>query len=241
MTTFVLLHGGGMGGWAWKYAAAPLRAAGHDVFTPTFTGFGERVHLLSADVSHATHVRDVLNVLHYEDLSEVVLVGHSYAGSVIPGVVAGADGRVKHAVYCDAMVTRGGESVFETMGYLPPEQLPAVREAIAAGQMGPGTGVHEQERARLAENPLRMPAERLNWLTDHLSDMPIRPVTDPVAVGAEKMPPGTDYIAAKADPTMTASQARAGELGWRVHPWDSDHGFFIGEADRLAGFLLDRA
>ena len=77
MTTFVLMHGGGMGGWTWKFVRDLLEAKGHRVYTPTFTGFGEREHLIGRDVGNATHVLDIVNVLKYEDLSDVVLVAHS--------------------------------------------------------------------------------------------------------------------------------------------------------------------
>ena len=79
MATFVLIHGAWHGGWCWKKVTPLLRAAGHDVYTPTLTGLGERAHLLSPAVDLACHVQDVVNVLEYEDLRQVVLVGHSYA------------------------------------------------------------------------------------------------------------------------------------------------------------------
>ena len=85
MTTLVVVHGGGMGGWTWKYVREILEAGGHKVYTPTFTGFGEREHLIGRDVGNATHVRDIVNVFKYEDLRDVVLVAHSYAGTVAPG------------------------------------------------------------------------------------------------------------------------------------------------------------
>jgi pimeloyl-ACP methyl ester carboxylesterase len=238
MTTYVLLHGGGMGGWVWRHVAAPLRAAGHEVLAPTFTGFGERVHLLSKDLGHDVHVQDVLGVLRYEDVRDVVLVGHSYAGTVIPGVVAQEGGRIRHVVYLDAMMSRSGESVFETMSYAPPDQVPGIRAAILSGKAGPGTGVHLQERERLTATPFAMSAERQEWLLEHLSDMPMRAVTDPVAVGVETLPRTTEYIAAKNDPTMATSQERAVELGWQVHEWKVDHGFIVGQAEELVQFLL---
>ena len=104
MATFLLMHGGGMGGWTWKFVREILEAKGHKVFTPTFTGFGERSHLIGRDVSIETHVTDIVNVLHYEDLNDVILVAHSYAGTVAPGVVAqaqaAADGRSHFQCRC---------------------------------------------------------------------------------------------------------------------------------------------
>jgi pimeloyl-ACP methyl ester carboxylesterase len=241
MTTFVLLHGGGMGGWTWRYVADPLRAAGHDVLTPTFTGFGERVHLLSPDVTNDVHVTDVVNVLHYEAVRDAVLVGHSYGGTVIPGVVAQAGDRIRRAVYVDAIVTDPGESVMGAMGAMPEEQAAGVLAAVAAGQAGPGSGVDVQEREARKSNPLDMPAERQEWLLGRLSDMPLAGVASPIGVGADSLTLPVDYIAATADPTMAAMHIRARKLGWTVHEWDCDHGLNVGRADELAAFLLERA
>ncbi|MDP9471065.1 MAG: alpha/beta fold hydrolase [Chloroflexota bacterium] len=80
MATFVIAHGAWGGGWSWSLVRPLLRAAGHDVFTPTYTGLGERAHLASPEIDLATHIRDIMGVLEYEDLREVILVGHSYGG-----------------------------------------------------------------------------------------------------------------------------------------------------------------
>src|SRR4051812_23108269 len=113
MTTFVLVHGSRHGGWSWKRVAPLLRAAGHDVFTPTLTGVGERVHLAAPEVDLHLHVTDVANVLAFEDLTDVVLVGHSYAGMVITGVAEVASERLRQLVYLDALVPEAGQSAFD--------------------------------------------------------------------------------------------------------------------------------
>ena len=86
MATFVLVHGAWLGGWCWQRVAPHLRRAGHEVYTPTLTGLGERAHLLSRDVGLDTHVQDIVGVLECEDLLEVILVGHSFGGMVVSGV-----------------------------------------------------------------------------------------------------------------------------------------------------------
>ena len=83
--TFVLVHGAWHGGWCWQRVADRLRGAGHTVFTPTLTGLGERSHLLRAGIDLTTHITDVVNVMRWEDLTDVVLCGHSYGGFVISG------------------------------------------------------------------------------------------------------------------------------------------------------------
>lgn len=111
MATFLLVQGAWVGGWYWKRVTPLLRAAGHDVFAPTLTGLGERAHLAGPDVGLETHIEDVLGVLTYEDLSNVVLVGHSYGGMVITGVAERAAERLAHLVYFDAFVPADGQSL----------------------------------------------------------------------------------------------------------------------------------
>ena len=102
MTTYVLVPGFWLGGWAWRSVADNLRARGHEVHAVTLTGLGDRAHLARPDVDLEVHVTDVLNVLRYEDLTDVVLVGHSYAGAVvIPAVADRAPERVKKLVFVD--------------------------------------------------------------------------------------------------------------------------------------------
>src|SRR5580700_2534506 len=99
--TYVLVHGGGHGGWCWQRVVPLLRAAGHEVYTPTLTGLGERSHLLRPDIDLDTHIADVVGVLRYEDLTDVILVGHSYGGMVITGVADRALARIGQLVYLD--------------------------------------------------------------------------------------------------------------------------------------------
>src|SRR5579875_3323603 len=97
--TFVLVHGAWHGGWCWSRVAAILRGRGHRVFTPTQTGLGERAHLLSRDITFDTFVQDVVGVFEAEELEDVVLVGHSFGGSSISGVVDRMPERVRRLVY----------------------------------------------------------------------------------------------------------------------------------------------
>lgn len=112
----MLVHGGGHGGWCWQPVARLLRAEGHEVYAPTLTGLGEREHLLSPAVDLDLHVSDVVNVLQFEDLRDVVLVGHSYGGVVITGVADRAGGRVGHLVFLDAATPNGGQSLVDVAG-----------------------------------------------------------------------------------------------------------------------------
>jgi pimeloyl-ACP methyl ester carboxylesterase len=114
--SIVLVHGGGHGGWCFAPLARVLRRMGHDVHTPTLTGLGERAHLFRANVALDCHVEDITALLHYEDLRDVVLVGHSYGGMVITGAADRAADRVGHLVYLDAKAPRDGQSLVDVAG-----------------------------------------------------------------------------------------------------------------------------
>lgn len=113
MAIFVLVHGGGHGGWCYKPVAQRLRAAGHEVHTPTLSGLADRAHVLSGAIDLDTHIDDVAGLLEYEDLTDAILVGHSYGGMVITGAADRKPARVGHRVYLDAAYPRDGESLYE--------------------------------------------------------------------------------------------------------------------------------
>lgn len=110
------MHGGGHGGWCYRKVARLLRQAGHEVHAPTLTGLGERSHLLGADIDLDLHIRDVSALLHYEDLRDVILVGHSYGGMVITGVADRASDRIGRLVYLDAANPVNGQSLVDVAG-----------------------------------------------------------------------------------------------------------------------------
>lgn len=116
MATYVFVHGGGHGGWCYQRVARLLREAGHEVYAPTMTGVGERSHLLSPEIDLDLHIRDIVAVLHYEDLRDVILVGHSYGGMVITGVADRAGDRVGRLVYLDAANPVNGQSLVDVAG-----------------------------------------------------------------------------------------------------------------------------
>jgi len=126
MATFLVAHGGWSAGWGWKKMRPLLRARGHELFTPTYTGLGERVHLASPQVELETHIADILGVLQFEDLHNVVLIGHSYGGMVATGVADRAPERLAQLVYLDAFVPRDGQCLFDLLAF---ETRARMREA----------------------------------------------------------------------------------------------------------------
>ena len=122
----LLVHGAWSGGWSFKGIAANLRRAGHEAYRPTLTGVGERSHLLSAEIDLDTHIRDILGVIKYEELSNIVLVGHSYGGMVITGVADAVPDKIAALVYLDAFVPENGQ---------------AAAHLTAPGRVQPGDGI----------------------------------------------------------------------------------------------------
>lgn len=111
MATYVLVHGGGHGGWCFQPVAKLLRAQGHQVYAPTLTGLAERAHLMGAHVGLGCHIRDIVGLLRYEDLRNVILVGHGYGGMVIAGAADRVPELVGHLVYMDAPIPANGQSL----------------------------------------------------------------------------------------------------------------------------------
>jgi pimeloyl-ACP methyl ester carboxylesterase len=128
----VLVHGGGHGGWCWQRMARVLRDLGHDVWTPTLTGFGERHHLDDGRITFDTFVTDIGAVLEFEDLHDVVLVGHSMSGVVVPRVAEAFPGRIGKVVWMAAVVLNDGETITEASA----APSPAVQRSFVLQQDG---------------------------------------------------------------------------------------------------------
>src|ERR1700704_3783106 len=111
MATFVLVHGAWFGGWCWQKVIPLLESAGHEVYAPTLTGLAERVSELSPEVGLETHIQDIAGLLEEKNLHDVILVGHSYGGVVITGVVDRVPQRIAHLIYLDTFAPRDGESM----------------------------------------------------------------------------------------------------------------------------------
>jgi pimeloyl-ACP methyl ester carboxylesterase len=153
MATYLICHGAWSGGWSWTKMRAPLYAAGHRVFTPTYTGLGERAHLAHPMVDLDTHIQDVLAVVEYEDLSDFILVGHSYGGMVATGVADRIPEKVRHLVYLDAFVPADGQSLDDLTGQ--------VRVGVESWLLAPNPPSPDTPTADLA---WILPRWRRGWL-----------------------------------------------------------------------------
>lgn len=196
MGTFVLVHGGFHGGWCWRQVAARLRARGHGVYTPTQTGCGERSHLLSKSITLDTFVDDIANAFIWEDLHEVVLVGHSFGGNTISGVADRMPERIRQLVYLDAIMLEGGQTMF---GRLDKEVVAArLKAAQASGGLSIAPpppdvfGIRDPQQikyvqARLTSHPLGTYTSPLNLAHQVGNGLPAVYVvcTDPVFAGLQ--------------------------------------------------------
>jgi pimeloyl-ACP methyl ester carboxylesterase len=231
MTTFVLLHGAWHGGWAWQRVVPALRAAGHDVLTPTLTGVSDRAHLLHPGVGLSTHVQDVVALLEAYDARNVTLVGHSYAGQVVTGVADRVPERLARRVYLDAFVGADGEAAIDL---LPETVAHHYRESVA----GPGFGwlipVRPLERLGVTD-----PAD-LDWLTPRLTPHPWLTYTEPLRLtGKGDDVPATFVECVDWMRVFTAQAQRAAARGWTVHELATGHEAMVTAPDALARLLLD--
>lgn len=235
MATFVIVHGAFGGGWQWREVAALLRARGHVVFTPSLTGFGERVHLATPETGLATHIQDILNVLRYEDLDRVVLACQSYGGMVVTGVADRTPERLAHLVYLNALVPQDGQAAFDL---LPPAMRQRFAEAARTAGEGWRVPVPPLEddpriaafaRGRHVPSLLRMFAESLR-----LGPPPDLPRT---FVWCTEDPAG---LAGVADLMRPFAERARHDPSWRFHQLTSPPDAFIFAPQAVAD-LFDEA
>jgi pimeloyl-ACP methyl ester carboxylesterase len=227
MADIVIAHGAWSSGWAWKKMRARMVARGHTLWTPSYTGLGERAHLANPEIDLNTHVSDVVGVLEYEDLHDVILVGHSYGGMVATGVADRAADRIRRLVYYDAFAPQDGECLAELAG-----TDAAGIEAWKAS--GDGWRV----------TPLGMPPDTSEadaaWAMPKRLPHPIKCFTTPVRLtrGDAAMPRHYIYCL-KHDPSdvVRPFYERAKREGWTTHELDASHNAHITAPDALADLL----
>jgi pimeloyl-ACP methyl ester carboxylesterase len=219
--TFVYVHGAWNGSYGLQKIERLLRAAGHEVYRPALTGLGERVHLAHADISLDTHIQDIVNVIVWEDLRDVVLVGRSYGGMVIAGVIDRVPERIRRAIYLDAFLPADGESLLEISpqrvgvqddGFvaIPPPIRPAVGKAPPHPVPQPGKTFSQKLRLRNPDAAARIPTTYL------------------LTVEAGKRPEEDPFF-------KFAERARA--RGWKVAVMEADHGPEISRPEALLPLL----
>lgn len=209
MADIVLVHGAWHGGWCWRRVAALLREAGHEVYTPTLTGLGERVHLMTPEVGLDTHIEDVCQLFRFEEIDRAVLVGHSYAGMVIPGVADRLGPAVKALVYLDALNPKTGESLSDIVPRRgpPPAPDPSLPDWLLAPASAERLGVFDAaDRAwlarRLVPHPRKTLTDKLVLTGAHATTIPrlyincTAPAMNPdsISIARAKSDPGWRYV-----------------------------------------------
>ena len=218
MATFLLVHGGWAGGWHWREVASLLRAAGHEVFTPTLTGLGERVHLASPDVGLDTHIQDILMVLKYEELRDVILIGYSYSGMVITGVSERAADRLAHLVYLDAYVPRDGESLLDMLG---PDAAAFIEQAAQAYGDGWRIPHDPPDAPRRTPHPLKTGQQPVSLTNPAATALPrtfIYCTQDKDAMGPVGLPITRAAERAKSDSRWRYRELETGHSPWETAP-----------------------
>lgn len=231
--TFVLVHGSWHGGWCWGRVARVLRKHGHDVYTPTLTGLGERSHLMSGLITLDTHVTDVVNVIKWENLENIVLVGHSYAGFVVSGVAERASPAISSIVFLDAFLPENGQRVVDMA---PPELAATSLAAVARNEVSrpvppaKAFGVNEKDQP---------------WVDSRTTPQPTLVSVQPLTLtGAREKIGKKTYIRATSYPNAKFDEHFAklkGDQTWRTFGVPCGHDVMVDMPERLADILMEVA
>ena len=221
MATFVVAHGAWSAGWAWKKMHPLMALSGHKLYTPTCTGIGEREHLASPEVNLNTHITDVFNVLRFEGLRDVILIGHSYGGMVATGVADRARDRVAQLVYLDAFVPDDGQSLLDLSG----GNLRHKEEAVDGWKVPP--------------NPLPAdtPEDDVMWARSRRVYQPLGTLEQPLRLTGGPLTLPRRYILCTKTSAFQRFADKAKSQGWPVDELDASHNPHITCPEDLAILL----
>jgi len=233
--TFVLVHGAWHGGWCWRLVEDRLRGAGHRVYCPTLTGMGEREHIGTPETGLHTHIEDVLAVLRFEELSDIILVGHSYGGPVCEGVYDKAADQIAKLIMLDAALQQPGNSMISKA---PPEMIKQTEASLIEGYKVP-VWPPESFAVLPEDGPV------YDWLKRRLTTMPYGSLTQPLILeNASPTGPDVLYIQCTGRPYAGNSDYSvniARERGWTVQTIDTGHDAMVTAPETLAQMLLEAA
>jgi pimeloyl-ACP methyl ester carboxylesterase len=225
--TFLVCHGAWSAGWAWKKMHPLMQAAGHRLVTPSYTGLGERVHLANPSIDLDTHIEDILNVIKYEDLRDIVLIGHSYGGMVATGVADRARDRVAQLIYLDAFVPEDGQSLLD----LNESDRQRMQELVKDGGW------------RVPPRPISPDTAEadIEWLNARRVDMPVKCFDTKLKLRGGKLTLPRSYIyATRITPADTFGQfakRTKKEAGWRYFEIDASHSPNVTAPEALMALL----
>jgi pimeloyl-ACP methyl ester carboxylesterase len=228
LATFVIVHGAWGGAWGWNRHVVPLlRRKGHDVFAVTLTGLGERAHLANGDIDLETHIQDVRNTLFYEDLQDVILVGHSYGGNVITGVADRVPERLRMLVYLDAATPTDGTSAADNSG-----RREELERRLRAGDWKNPPGPPPPDQS----------AEIAEWAAPRRNGQPIKTLIQPLRLtrGETSLPRAYVYCTIGKEPG--SHQARRAERvksdpRWQYFELETGHNLHYTAPEETVGIL----
>lgn len=235
MATFVLVHGAWHGGWCWQKVIPLLEAAGHVVYAPTLTGLAERASELSPDVGLDTHIQDVVGLVQEKNLHGVILVGHSYGGMVITGVVDAVPERIAHLVYLDTFVPRDGESMVSVS--------PVVIWLLRKQAQADGWRIDSRGDYGVTTEPDR------SWVLSKVTSQPLKTLEQPLhlknpAIVSTKPRTHIDCISSGVvfsllRHLLAPRALPPKEAGWRLRQLPTGHDAMITMPRGLANLLLE--
>ncbi len=205
--TFVIVHGATAGGWEWKSVGQCLSDDGNTVYRATLTGLGERMHLATAEVDLDTHIDDVVNLILFEDLHDVILAGHSYGGAVITGVMNRIPERLRHVIFLDAMVPEDGESAFDVVGGGPPPNSKVVDGLVQFPWYNP-----DAPFPHTVPHPIKTFSEPVSYQNPEAKKLPVTYVA---------FVPGEQSVDERA--STDKSWKRAVARGWTIRTFPGHH------------------
>jgi pimeloyl-ACP methyl ester carboxylesterase len=226
--TFLVCHGAWSAGWAWKKMHPLMQAAGHRLITPSYTGLGERAHLASESLDLDAHILDILNVIGYENLQDIVLIGHSYGGMVATGVADRMREHIAQMIYIDAFVPRDGQSLFD----LNEAAIASMRRAARDG---------DGWRIPPMQTPSDTSAADVAWLSARRVAMPIKCFEQKLKLQHGETTLPRSYIYATritpADTFAQFSRRTRNEAGWRHFEIDASHSPNVTAPEELMALL----
>ncbi|MDM0074820.1 alpha/beta hydrolase [Variovorax sp. J2P1-59] len=233
MAKFVLVHGAFQGGWVYARVARLLREAGHEVYTPTLTGLGERSHLAHQAINLDTHIQDIVSVFRHEEISDAILCGHSYGGMVITGVAGEIGERIRTLFYIDAYAPADGQSLLDITG--AETALAFLEQARQSGGMIPP-----------------IPAEIFNVNKEDAPRVDAMSVAQPLATFVQGVRTGVEsnsvanrtYVFATAnggDWFVSTHSRLKGHPKWKMHTIECGHSIMLDRPHELTSLLLQEA
>jgi pimeloyl-ACP methyl ester carboxylesterase len=245
MTTYVLVGGAWLGGWCWQMVARRLRDNGHDAYPATLTGLGERAHLASPEVDLDTHITDVVNLIEYEDLRDVVLLGHSYAGLVVTGAADRVPERISQLVYLDTAPLPDGAALIEKFPSELRERTEGQVERLGEGWRFPMPPWEELANMASLEgvddNHLRLLRSRATPQPFGTYTQPLR-LTNPAREALPKLGIVCSFSLAQVQEMIAGGHPLFSELSgpnWRFVELPTGHWPMFSRPEDLAELLLD--